>query len=136
VLDDLYRKGIIDLQVIFTVTNEDKDIRKKPVAHFLAIAESADKTTVVESLEKWYTVEPKDYDAFAKQYPMNGELQNQSQKIALMQQWCEAEKITHTPTIFINGHELPGEYLVDDLKEVLTFEWYNQLLLAKIFLQG
>jgi len=76
----------------------------------------------LESLDKWYTAEPKDYDAFAKQYPMNGELQNQSQKIALMQQWCEAEKITHTPTIFINGHELPGEYLVDDLKEVLTFE--------------
>ncbi|MDP2058392.1 MAG: vitamin K epoxide reductase family protein [Flavobacteriaceae bacterium] len=122
VLDDLYRKGIIDLQVIFTVTNEDKDIRKKPVAHFLAIAENADKDTAIESLDKWYTAEPKDYDAFAKQYPMNGELQNQSHKIALMQQWCEKEKITHTPTIFINGQELPREYLVDDLKEVLAFE--------------
>ncbi|PKP17020.1 MAG: hypothetical protein CVU07_05070 [Bacteroidetes bacterium HGW-Bacteroidetes-23] len=122
VLDDLYRKGIIDLQVIFTATNAEEDIRAKPVAHFLAIAESADKTTVMESLDKWYTDETKDYDVFAKQYPMNGELQNQSQKIALMQQWCEKEKITHTPTIFINGHELPKEYLVDDLKEVLAFE--------------
>lgn len=122
VLDDLYRKGIIDLQVIFTVTNNESDVRMKPVAHFLAIAESADKVAVMESLDKWYTAETKDYDAFAKQYPMNGELQNQSQKIALMQQWCEKEKITHTPTIFINGHELPKEYLVDDLKEVLAFE--------------
>jgi hypothetical protein len=39
-----------------------------------------------------------------------------------MQQWCEAEKITHKPTIFINGHKFPRKYLVDDLKEVLAFE--------------
>ncbi len=36
-----------------------------------------------------------------------------------MRNWCDAEHITHTPTIFINGHELPKEYSIDDLTEVL-----------------
>ena len=52
-------------------------------------------------------VEKKDYGA-------------QDEKIAAMRRWCDVQKITHTPTIFINEHELPGEYSVEELKEVLA----------------
>ncbi|MGS2737720.1 hypothetical protein [Sinomicrobium sp. M5D2P17] len=51
---------------------------------------------------------------------MNGELEEQRIKITAMRQWCDIENITQTPTIFINGYELPKEYLVEDLKEVLV----------------
>jgi hypothetical protein len=33
--------------------------------------------------------------------------------------WCKRERITHTPTIFINGYELPDEYNVHDLIDVI-----------------
>jgi hypothetical protein len=33
--------------------------------------------------------------------------------------WSEDDVITHTPTIFINGFELPAAYEVEDLKYVL-----------------
>ncbi|WP_147676335.1 DsbA family protein [Algibacter pacificus] len=50
---------------------------------------------------------------------MNGELEKQNHKIEAMRNWCDAENITHTPTIFINGFELPKEYSIEDLREVL-----------------
>jgi ABC-type bacteriocin/lantibiotic exporter with double-glycine peptidase domain len=60
-----------------------------------------------------------DYDVFAAKYPMNGELAQQKTMIKAMQDWAEREQITHTPTIFINGYELPSAYEVEDLKYVL-----------------
>lgn len=118
-LDELYNSGLIALQIIFTATTDEKDLRSKPVAHFLAIEEHLGKTKTLESLDSWYNAKTKDYAEFSKNYPMNGELTAQKTKIEKMNQWCENEKITHTPTIFINGHELPKEYSVNDLKEVL-----------------
>jgi hypothetical protein len=37
-----------------------------------------------------------------------------------MLDWAEKKQITHTPTIFINGYELPSTYAVEDLKYVLS----------------
>ena len=103
ILDNLVKAGSINLQVLFTATTKEKDIGKKPVRHFLAIDSKKDK----------------DYDTFANNYPMNGELMQQDSKIDAMNEWCKAEKITHTPTLFINGYELPKEYSIEDLSEVL-----------------
>lgn len=50
---------------------------------------------------------------------MNGELEKQWDRLEAMSAWCEAEKITATPAIFINGHELPQEYWVEDLLDAL-----------------
>ncbi len=61
----------------------------------------------------------KDYKTFAHKYPMNGELQQQKEKIQKMSDWCDAENITHTPTIYINGYKLTKEYSIEDLKKVL-----------------
>jgi len=49
-----------------------------------------------------------------------GERDEQNTKIEAMQQLCYIENITHTPKIFINGHALPKEYSVEDLKEALV----------------
>jgi protein-disulfide isomerase len=32
-----------------------------------------------------------------------------------MAAWCKENKISYTPTIFFNGHELPKEYDLEDL---------------------
>ncbi|MDO5979787.1 cysteine peptidase family C39 domain-containing protein [Flavivirga spongiicola] len=118
ILEDLVNAGKINLQILFTARSS-KDTKGKPVSHFLAIDEQGNKTKTQQALDDWYHAEEKDYEVFASKYPMNGELEKQNNKIEAMRNWCEAEHITHTPTIFINEYELPKEYSVEDLKEVL-----------------
>lgn len=120
ILEELVDNGIINLQILFSVTNNEKDYRAKPVRHFLALDNKNNKEKTQMALDKWYRAENKDYKAFAKQFPLNGEMDKQNTKIEAMNKWCKAEKITHTPTIFINGYELPKEYSIEDLKEVTT----------------
>jgi uncharacterized membrane protein len=119
VLEELTRAKKINLQIMFTASMEKDDFTTKPVKHFLAIASKGDKKVIQKALDDWYLSENKNYDAFTNKYPMNGELERQNGKIEAMRHWCDVEKITKTPTIFINGHELPKEYNIEDLKEVL-----------------
>lgn len=118
ILEELVKVGSINLQILFSVTADEKDYRAKPVRHFLAI-DSQDKNSTKQALDNWYMADKKNYEVFAKKYTMNGELEQQNLKIEAMHQWCKAEKITQTPTIFINGYELPKEYAIEELKEVL-----------------
>ncbi|WP_262890689.1 thioredoxin domain-containing protein [Gelidibacter maritimus] len=119
ILENLVNAGKINLQVLFTVHANGEDVKAKPVSHFLAIDELGDRSRIRQALDDWYLAEKKDYETFATKYPMNGELEKQTTKIEAMRQWCDAENITLTPTIFINGYELPKEYSIEDLKEVL-----------------
>ncbi|WP_209332815.1 DsbA family protein [Lunatimonas salinarum] len=73
-------------------------------------------------LDRWYTAEKRDYAVFANRYPMNGELNHQQEKLQAMKTWCEKERVTHTPTIFINGYKLPDEYSIADIKEINAYE--------------
>lgn len=119
ILEALYKNGSIDLQIIFAASPDKNDYRTKPVNLFLAIDSKKDDLITQQALDKWYLSKNKDFDQFSKQYNFNGELKQQWDKIKAMDQWCKAENINHTPTIFINGHELPKEYSVNDLKEIL-----------------
>ena len=119
VLEDLVNKGAINLQVLFTAKADGKDVKAKPVGHFLAIDEQGNKKKTQQALDDWYHADKKDYEVFAKKYPMNDDLEKQNNKIKAMRKWCDAESITATPTIFINGYQLPKEYSIEDLTEVL-----------------
>lgn len=119
ILEDLVQKGIINLQILFTSKAEDEHMAK-PVRHLLAIDAFGDGLKTQAALDDWYNAEPKDYNLFSNKYPLNGELAQQNHKITKMFDWCETMNITHTPTLFINGYELPNEYSVEDLKEVLV----------------
>ncbi len=118
VLEELYETGNIDLQIIF-VSGGGDDLKLKIIRHIMAIAAKDNPEVIKKALDDWYLAENKDYAAFAEKYPMNGELKAQEANIQSMLSWSEAEKITYTPTIFINGHELPKAYAVEDLKYIL-----------------
>ena len=118
VLENLVKAGKISLQMLFTANSIEGRIGK-PVSHFLAVDAQGDKNKTQKALDDWYQSEQKDYDTFSSKYPMNGELELQKNKIEAMGHWCHAEKIIATPTIFINGYELPKEYAINDLTEVL-----------------
>jgi len=109
----------IKAQIIFTTTNDEKDFGSKPVKHLLAIAEKGNEILTENALDDWYLAKEKNYDQFANKYPMNGELQKQAEKIDLMKSWCDKVNILYTPTIFIDGYELPKNYRIGDINYFL-----------------
>jgi len=71
-------------------------------------------------LDDWYGAKEKNYEIFAAQYPVSKEeLDDQTTKIDAMAKWCDETEISFTPTIFINGYQLPDTYWADDLKYFL-----------------
>jgi thiol-disulfide isomerase/thioredoxin len=120
-LEGLLEEGIIDLQIIFFPNNSTDDLHAKTISHLLAINSKGDPKVMQEALDIWYAAEKKDYAVFAGRYPMNGELNQQQEKLLAMKAWCEKEGITHTPTFFINGHQLPEEYSIADIKEIYAY---------------
>jgi hypothetical protein len=119
VLEQLFDTGKIDLQIIF-LSGGNEETRLDTVRHLMALAAKGDVTQTRQALDTWYGQEQKDYAAFAARYPLNGELKQQEQKIQSMRSWCELENISYTPTLFVNGYELPKAYTVDDLKYLLV----------------
>ena len=91
----------------------------KPVRHLLAIDGEKDEAITKKALDDWYLAEKKEYELFALKYPMNGELLKQGNKIEAMSKWCKATGISVTPTIFINGYQLPDAYNIEDLQYFL-----------------
>jgi len=128
--DLLHNNPNVQVQVLFTATNDDNDARTPPVKHLLAIAGTNQESITKQALDDWYMAKKKDYEAFAAKYPMNGELKQQDAKIEAMKQWCHNVKIEFTPTFFValpaaDGEEdklyqLPNMYTVADLKYFFT----------------
>jgi thiol-disulfide isomerase/thioredoxin/F0F1-type ATP synthase assembly protein I len=121
-LERLVEAGSIDLQVIFVNNGNMDDLHARTISHFLAINSVGNPREMQEALDQWYTAEKKDYAVFADLYPMNGELDQQQEKLQAMKTWCENEGITHTPAFFINGYELPKEYRIADIKEINAYK--------------
>jgi len=110
----------IKVQIIFTATNNEGDIRALPVKHLLAINAQNNMALTEKALNDWYKANKKDYEAFATKYPINGELKQQEEKITAMSNWCNTTEIRATPTYFINGCQLPDIYSINDLKYLLA----------------
>jgi uncharacterized membrane protein/protein-disulfide isomerase len=116
----LHNNPDLQVQIIFNAANDEKDIKFNPVNHLLAIDGKQQPQLTEQALDDWYLAEKKDYEAFAKKYPMNGELKKQGDKIEAMRNWCNKTEIQFTPTFFINGYQLPKSYSVNDLKYFLS----------------
>lgn len=110
----------LKVQIIFTATNDEHDMRALPAKHLLAIAEKNNEVKTKQALDDWYSADKKDYDMFAEKFPMNGELKMQGSKIEKMKDWCDKVEISFTPTIFFNGYQFPDAYSIGDLKYFLA----------------
>ncbi|MEJ2879800.1 vitamin K epoxide reductase family protein [Pedobacter sp. GR22-6] len=104
------------VRIIFTASGEEDDIRTAPVAHLLAIQQVFGSVIFKQALDDWYRSSKKDYKTFAEKYPINDELKHQLAKIQDMNNWCNQMKIRATPTIYVDGNELPDNYSVSELK--------------------
>jgi len=118
-LEKLLENNNLKVQIVFMATPDEKDKRSLPVRHFLAIANQNDKEKTKQVLDSWYLAPEKDYNTFAKKYPLDGDLKIQNIRIGAMNNWCKAMHISFTPTFFINGYQLPAVYNIKDLKYLL-----------------
>ena len=116
----LHENEDLKVKIIFSVSDNEEDAAVKAVRHLLAIAEKGNEAGMQKALDDWYLPNDKNYDSFAARYPMNGELVKQADKVGAMNNWCKEMGITHTPTIFIDGYELPDAYDIGDLQYFLT----------------
>lgn len=110
----------INLKIIFTTINNEND---KPAAaivkHLLAIASKGDIVQTQQALDDWYLAEKRNYEVFKIKYPIYSSHDEQKFKLDTMRKWCNEAEITFTPTIFINGKQLPETYNINELKNIL-----------------
>ena len=107
----------VKIRIIFTATGEEDDITNAPVAYFLLTQEHFGPEVVKTLLDEWYASD-KDFTRFVSEKILKEDLKSQKAKIVEMGQWCEKMKIRGTPTLFINGFELPEQYRVSDLHSI------------------
>lgn len=118
--DLLENNADIQARIIYTAYDNEYDRTTPPAKHLLAIYEKGDEKITKQALDDWYLADNKDYEQFAKKYPMNGELNMQREKIHAMRDWCDRVGIAFTPTIFVDGYQLPNLYSITDLKYFLS----------------
>ena len=120
VLDEIvHLNKNVKLKLIFTASNGNDDKRGIAARHLLAINGKKDAKRTQQALDDWYLAPKKDYEVFAKKYPLNGEIAKQEKQIEKMSKWCKEAEISFTPTIFINGRRLPENYKIEELKYIL-----------------
>lgn len=107
------------VQIIFTTKPSTTDEGKNPTSHLMAINAEGNSPNTQQAVDDWYLAPKKNYEAFAKKYPMNGELKQQFETLEKMSEWCDKAEIHFTPTIFINGKQLPSNYSIEELKHIL-----------------
>jgi protein-disulfide isomerase len=109
----------LKVQIIFTATDDENDIKAKPVKHLMALYEKQNNSLIRKALDDWYGADKKNYEFFAAQYLLNRELHTQGNKLETMSKWCKETSVSFTPTFFVNGYQLPEPYKIDDLKYLL-----------------
>ncbi|TCC98319.1 cysteine peptidase family C39 domain-containing protein [Pedobacter hiemivivus] len=119
ILDEwLNTRNDIQVKIVFTTANHDDDPKTKVARHLTALSLREDKSEVELALNDWYDSTKKDYDAWAKKYPMhvNGDVEVIIQR---QKEWCELIEVTFTPAILVNGYKLPDPYRLADIKYLL-----------------
>ncbi|MGZ3998995.1 MAG: vitamin K epoxide reductase family protein [Mucilaginibacter sp.] len=118
-LDDLLDQNEnIQARIVFTANNSDDDIKTPVSRHMMALAELPDKRIVKKAMHDWYEEKQKNYEAWAKIYPVQLNEAN-FYKIDKQKAWCTTAEIKGTPTLLLNGHILPQAYQLPDLKYML-----------------
>lgn len=118
-LDELLdNRDDIQARIVFIGNNTSGDARTLVSRHMMALNELADKTIVKKALNDWYGQKQKDYEAWAKVYPIELNDAN-NHKLDHQKDWCEMAEVNATPTILLNGYRLPDLYQLPDLKYML-----------------
>lgn len=104
----------IKIQIIFAEDPDSEYYKQMPIDTFLSLYyEGGD---IAEPISEWFDGKFKNTEEFKQKYPVVQEnTQRNRNNAKAMAQFCEAMEITATPTMYINGNQLPGGYRTGDL---------------------
>ena len=105
----------IRVQMIFIMGPDYDGYEQTPVDTFLSLVKEGED--VISILDDWYSMHTKNIDLYNERHPVKHRRTKENDDNARqMNKFCEKMKITVTPTVFLNGYQLPALYNVDDLK--------------------
>lgn len=109
------RNPEVKLQVIFATDPNSKYYKNTPIDLFLSLYDERGDMEAI--LSEWYASEDMDLDAFKTKHPLHRQanILRNKEMAEKMFQFCRQVKIKGTPTIFINGYQLPEIYRIKDL---------------------
>lgn len=113
------------ITIRFTVATDQDNKITKAVRHILGHIEQhtekmSDKQRALyirQVLHDWFML--MDYEKFSAKYPVHAGI-DITGTLRRQEEWCKKAEIKHTPTIFINGYELPLLYAVNDIPGILS----------------
>ena len=113
-LHELAETKDIGLTIRLSVKAEDyEDKRTIAGKYIMQVVNNMGADFKRKVLHDWYAL--MDLKKFGEKYPLQKEAYVQ-QQMQEHEQWNKEAKIEFTPTIFINGYQLPKQYKTEDLK--------------------
>jgi uncharacterized membrane protein len=102
-----------NLRIIFVGATDTENKIGRTVRHFLNLYKERGAEYTSEVLHEWYETNDKNFERFTSKHPTRKWI-DVSELAEEMDYWENEANIKGTPTIFINGQELPSE--IDPMK--------------------
>lgn len=104
----------IKLQIIFAADPDSEYYDQMPIDTFLSLYE--ENADVASALSDWFDGKVKTTEELKQKYPVShANISKNKENAKGMNRFCEEMEITATPTMFINGNQLPDVYRTGDL---------------------
>ena len=122
ILESIVEKHDVKMYLLFTGTNNENDESGLVAKHFIALYQNAGAEMAVKAMHLWYGTKGKSWEQLQTLYPRNGApTKAEENQLDDMHHWNTAADITHTPTIYMNGHRLPEQYTLAQLQNMFDY---------------
>ncbi len=109
-IDELLRyNNDVQVRIVFTANNTHDDKGTPIERHLTASNNLNDKTIIRRVLHNWYEQKQKNYESWARIYPVELE-KTEYFKTDKQYAWCQLAEVTATPTLLLNSRRLPQIY--------------------------
>ncbi len=126
VLHNLTQTNDIGLAIRLSVkTGSPEDKRTMAGRYIMELANSAGTMDKRKMMHDWY--EWMDLEKFKGKYPLQAGV-NVQEQLVQHEEWMKEAKIEFTPSVFINGYQLPKQYKPEDLKNLLERAEGNRVI--------
>lgn len=105
--------------IMYLNLSEPSGQEEQTLLHLLTIDAQKNTDVTINALNSWYGNLHRDYNTFKSTFPIEAFDEKANLRISEMTEWSTKVGISHTPTYFLNNHELPSYYNINDLKHLL-----------------
>ncbi|MCY1662560.1 thioredoxin domain-containing protein [Chryseobacterium sp. SL1] len=115
----LKKENDVKILILFYISHHETEEKLTLLNRIFSLHKEGNTEKVSNALNDWYGGKSKNINEWLKNNPIAVNSDN-TQTIENQKEWYENEGFRATPTILVNGFELPGPYNFEDLKYLLT----------------